>query len=235
MKPLIVLNPGHEIGDDRGFLGPETEGSNNRKSIAITKKHLEDNYECDIKVVEQPTTPFEKLGSTYPEATLFYSRHSNAFRGIGRGTEAFYTYGKTLAANISRVTAVLLETWTRGTMGGAKRNSEAMSGHGYAVLNQAKKAGVKYALMAEIGFHDHVLENRLMVERREQIAIAEAEEIATYLKLERKPERVTAPEGKLYRVAVDSFKYRDNAEDLQRRLKADGHNAFLVVIDDPRR
>lgn len=55
--------------------------------------------------------------------------------------------------------------------------------------------------------------------------------------LTEKPEAQTqtpAPDGKLFRVAVDSFKFRENADDLIKQLKADGYNAFLVVIDDPR-
>lgn len=43
-----------------------------------------------------------------------------------------------------------------------------------------------------------------------------------------------APDGKLFRVAVDSFKYRENADSLVEALKKQGFNAFLVVIDDPR-
>lgn len=44
-----------------------------------------------------------------------------------------------------------------------------------------------------------------------------------------------APDGKLFRVAVDSFKYRENADSLVEELKKQGFNAFLVVIDDPRK
>lgn len=236
MKPLIVLNPGHEITDDRGFLGPETEGSNNRKVVAIMKKHLETHYICEVKVVEQPSTPFAKLGSVYPNATLFYSRHSNAFRGVGKGTEVFYHYGRTLAQDISIATAKILDTVTRGNAKGARRNSDQFNGAGYAVINQAVKAGVKYQLMAEIGFHDNPKENKLMVEKRVELATAEAEAIAKYLKLEVKPKPKVEDKKEVntaivYRVVVGSYANKTNAEELQAKLKKAGFTSFLAAYD----
>ena len=163
MMTKIVLNPGHANNDDRGFLGPETEDGNNEKTSAAIKAHLDKNYIADVVIVDQDDgTPFEKLGSKHPDATLFYSHHSNAYKGIGKGVEVYYTVGRTLAQNIAKATAQLLETATRGEDDGAKPNSGS-----YAVLNQASKAGVKYALMGEIGFHDNEKESRLMVERRD--------------------------------------------------------------------
>lgn len=186
----IVLNPGHLSTADRDFLGPETEGGNNKKTVALIKKYLEE-YICEVVVVAQDDgIPFSKLGSMHPDAELFYSHHTNSFNGKARGTEVFYHYGRTLAQNISVRTAKLLETITRDTKKGdkgAKRNRDQFNGAGYAVINQAVKAGVKYQLMGEIGFHDNPKENKLMIERRDEIALTIAEEIAKYLKLEKKP------------------------------------------------
>lgn len=189
---LIVLNPGHTSKDDRDFLGPETEGGNNRKTVDLIKKYL-DEYIVDVKIVAQDTgTPFNKLGSLYPGADLFYSHHTNSWpegKGTARGTEVFYHYGRTLAQNIAVRTAKILETVTRDAKKGdkgAKRNTDQFDGAGYAVIRQAVNAGVKYQLMGEIGFHDNPNENKLMQERRDEIARAIAEEIAKYLNLEKK-------------------------------------------------
>lgn len=197
--PLIVLNPGHVDGEKRGFLGSETEGGNNRKTVAIIKSYLEENFECQIKVVQQPSTNFKKLGSAYPKAVLFYSHHTNAYSNkSAKGTEVFYHYGRTLAQNIAVATAKILNTSTRNTKSGdngAKRNSDQFKGAGYAVINQAVKAGVTYQLMGEIGFHSNVNEARLMVEKRTQIGQAIAKEIAGYLKLKKKTKApVSEPE-----------------------------------------
>lgn len=229
---LIVLNAGHKPTDDRDFVGPETEGGNNAKTVALMKQHLEANYICEVVLVSQPTTDFSKLGSTYPNATLFYSRHSNAYNTKARGVEVFYTYGKTLAQNIAKATAAILNTTVRGTKeeAGAKRNSEAFGGAGFAVLNQAEKAGVKYAFLAEIGFHDNPTEAKRMVEKRKELAIAEAEEIAKYLKLERKPQPVASTTK--FRVVAGTFANRKNAEALQTKLKAAGFSSFLVAFED---
>lgn len=186
--PLIVLNPGHLATDDRGFLGPETEGSNNRATVAIIKNYLLNKYVCKVEVVEQPTTDFKVLGSKFPQALLFYSHHTNAYSDTtARGTEVFYYYGRTLAQNIAITTAKILQTVVRGDMNGAKRNSDQFGGAGYAVLNQAQGAGVKHGLMGEIGFHTNPSEAELMVSRRTEIGETIAKEIAAYLGLKLKP------------------------------------------------
>lgn len=222
---LIVLNAGHTTADDRGFIGPETEGGNNAKTVELIKQHLEANYICEVKAVSQPTTDFSKLGSTYPNATLFYSRHSNSYNGSVKGVEVFYTYGKTLAQNIAKATASILNTTLRGEAGAKPNNNY------YAVLNQAKAAGVKYALLAEIGFHDNATEAALMVTKRSEIAKAEAEAIAEYLKLERKPLPQPVSTTK-FRVVAGTFADRTNAEALQAKLKAAGFSSFLVAFED---
>ena len=176
----IVLNPGHLSTDDRGFLGPETEGGNNKKTVALIKKYLDD-YDCEVVIVAQDDgVPFSQLGLKHPDATLFYSHHTNAYNGKARGTEVFFHYSRSLAENIAHRTAEILQTVTRGEKGAKKNNNY------YAVINQAVKAGVKYQLMGEIGFHDNPKENKLIVEKREEIARAIAEEIVKYLKLKKK-------------------------------------------------
>lgn len=194
--PLIVLNPGHVDGDKRGFVGSETEGGNNRKTVAVIKDYLESKYECRVQVVQQNSTPFEKLGSAYPDAVLFYSHHTNAFNDpSAKGVEVFYYYGKTLAQNIAISTSKILKTVVRGSMNGAKRNSDQFNGAGYAVLNQSQRAGVKHGLMGEIGFHSNPSEAKIMVEKRKEIGEAIAKEMGAYLKLKSKPKPpVSEPE-----------------------------------------
>lgn len=48
-------------------------------------------------------------------------------------------------------------------------------------------------------------------------------------------ERDRAPEGKLFRVALGAYEYRDNAEELIKRAEVLGLGAYLLIIDDPRR
>ena len=176
----IVLNPGHLSTDDRGFLGTETEGGNNKKTVALIKKYLDD-YDCEVVIVAQDDgVPFSQLGLKHPNATLFYSHHTNAYNAKARGTEVFFHYGRTLAENVAQRTATILQTVTRGEKGAKKNNNY------FAVINQAVKAGVKYQFMGEIGFHDNPKENKLIVEKRDEIAFAIADEIAKYLKLKKK-------------------------------------------------
>ena len=191
MKKKIVLNPGHLITAKRGFAWPnETEGSNNMKTVLLIERYLKE-YDCEVVIVSQNDgTPFNQLGAKHPDATLFYSHHTNSFNGRARGTEVFYHYGRSLAQNIAVRTAKLLNTVTRDTKAGdkgAKRNTDQFKGAGYSVINQAVKAGVKYQLMGEIGFHDNPNEVKHIVNKRDEIAFAIADEIAKYLKLVKKP------------------------------------------------
>ena len=186
----IVLNPGHLSTDDRGFLGPETEGGNNKKTVALIKKYLDD-YDCEVVIVAQDDgVPFSQLGLKHPDATLFYSHHTNAYNGKARGTEVFFHYGRSLAENIAQRTATILQTVTRGEKGAKKNNNY------FAVINQAVKVGVKYQLMGEIGFHDNPKENKLMIEKRDEIAQAIGEEIVKYLKLNKKEVKQVADKKK---------------------------------------
>jgi N-acetylmuramoyl-L-alanine amidase len=186
----IVLNPGHLSTDDRGFLGTETEGGNNKKTVALIKKYLDD-YDCEVVIVAQDDgVPFSQLGLKHPDATLFYSHHTNAYNGKARGTEVFFHYGRSLAENIAQRTAEILQTVTRGEKGAKKNNNY------FAVINQAVRAGVKYQLMGEIGFHDNPKENKLMIEKRDEIAQAIGEEIVKYLKLNKKEVKQVADKKK---------------------------------------
>ena len=207
----IVLNPGHLSTDDRGFLGTETEGGNNKKTVALIKKYLDD-YDCEVVIVAQDDgVPFSQLGLKHPDATLFYSHHTNAYNGKARGTEVFFHYGRSLAENIAQRTAEILQTVTRGEKGAKKNNNY------FAVINQAVKAGVKYQLMGEIGFHDNPKENKLMIEKRDEIAQAIGEEIVKYLKLKKKEVKQVADKKKDLDIAqrwiVDNGIMRDEKWD----------------------
>ena len=235
----VVLNGGHIKADDRNFLGSETEGGNNDKTIDLIAKFLSD-YVVEVHIVDQDNkVPFKELGSRYPNATLFYSHHTNAWdegRGTARGTEVFYGYGRTLAQNIATRTAAIIGTVTRGGDKGAKNNAK----EGFlSVIKQAQKAGVKYQLLGEIGFHDNPTESKMIVEKRPQIAQAIGEEIVKYLKLEKKPKPVEvqavkedlAPEGKLFQVVA--YKNIANANAEMAKAKAAGLDPYMLIVYDP--
>lgn len=232
----VILNGGHVKTDDRGFSGSETEGGNNDKTIDLIADFLSD-YVVEVHIVDQDNkVPFDKLGSMYPNATLFYSHHTNSFNGQVGGVEVFYGYGRTLAQNIATRTAAILESTTRGADNGAKNN--AIEGF-LSVIRQAQKAGVKYQMLGEIGFHDNPKEVKLIVERRPQIAKAIGEEIVKYLKLEKKPAPVEvkkdlAPDGKLFQVVIGAYKDRANANAEMTKAKAAGLDPYLVIITDPK-
>ena len=90
--------------------------------------------------------------------------------------------------------------------------------------------------MAEIGFHDNAIEAKKMVEKSKELGIAEAQAIAEYLKLEAKPKPKVEDKKEVntaivYRVVVGSYANKDNAEELQAKLKKAGFTSFLAAYD----
>ena len=185
--PEVTMDSGHGDHDDRGFYGPEEEGDNNFLTVELIAKHLEDNYIVKVNKTRKKMSdnPWPGRGSMYPNQLLFYSRHSNSLDsapGTVRGVTMYYLYGKTLAATLATRLSKFMGNNDRGPV-------YAVGAQSMLVLREAKAAGTKYLILAEVGFHDNPIDAKLLVEKRAEIAKIEAETIAEHLKLKKK----TAP------------------------------------------
>ena len=248
---LIVLDPGHggDADSKRGFYGTgedRNEGINNFKTCVAIKKYIEERYLADVKMTRSSVEdyPWPGRGDMFPGADLFYSRHSNAFNGAVRGSEVLVGTGSPEASKLaSALCAKMSELFNHNNRG-------LINGDSYVVIKEAKAAGAKMAMLAEFGFHDAKLDADFMITNRDLIAAWEGELIAQHLKLETipketvlssgveppKPSGVTlAPAGKLYRVGIGSFAVREKALKLRDEAIAKGFEAYLTLIDDPRR
>lgn len=243
---LIVLDPGHggDADSKRGFYGTgedRNEGINNFKTCVAIKKYIEERYLADVKMTRSSVEdyPWPGRGDMFPGADLFYSRHSNSFNGAVRGSEVLVGTGSPaaslLAFAICSKTAELFGHNNRGLL----------NGNTFVVIGEAKAAGAKMAMLAEIGFHDAKLDADFMIASRNLIAAWEGELIARHLKLETIPKetvlssgvettqttRRDAPKGYIFTVRVGSGKLRSTIEQTKAKaIQAGFEDAYIELV-----
>lgn len=153
--------------------------------------------------------------------------HNNA--GGGDGVEAFYHYGgglsKTLAEN------VLAEIVKIGQNSrGAKTRRNALGKDYYGFIRQTKAP----AVIVECAFIDNKKDIAIIdtVAEQKKMGIAVAKGILKTLGIAYVEEKPVVTDtnvgGKFYRVQVGAFNEKKNAENLVKKLKADGYNAIIV-------
>ena len=142
--------------------------------------------------------------------------HNNA--GGGDGAEAFYHYGggksKTFAENIlSEVVNVGQNS--RGAK--IRKNSNGKDYYGFIRETSC------HAVIVECAFVDNATDLKIIATEsdRQKVGQAIAKGILKTLGVEIQSER-------LYRVQVGAYLLRSNADDMQKRIKAVGFDAFIV-------
>ena len=142
--------------------------------------------------------------------------HNNA--GGGDGAEAFYHYGggksKTLAENI------LAEIVKAGQNSrGAKIRKNANGKDYYGFIRQTSAP----AVIVECAFVDNASDLKILASegKRKSMGEAIAKGILKTLGVEYQGDR-------LYRVQVGAYLLKSNAEDMQKKIKAVGFDAFIV-------
>jgi N-acetylmuramoyl-L-alanine amidase len=142
--------------------------------------------------------------------------HNNA--GGGDGAEAFYHYGggksKTLAENIL-AEVVKIGQNSRGAK--IRKNADGKDYYGFIRQTSAP------AVIVECAFVDNASDLKILASegKRKTMGEAIAKGILKTLGVEYQAER-------LYRVQVGAYLLRSNAEDMQKKIKAVGFDAFIV-------
>lgn len=207
--PKIYINPGHSDRDP-GAVGFETERELNVKVSAFMAEYLLSNFVVEVR--QNPGT----LGDLYGicadanswGADLFVSNHFNA--GGGDGYEAL-VYGEN-----RRALGRIFEKYVIA----AGQNSRGVKLRpGLVVLRDTNMP----AVLNEGAFVDNRtdIEDWNEDEELRKLAAAYAEAAAEYLGLERK-------ETRLYRVQVGAYSVKENAENMEKRLKEAGFDAIIV-------
>lgn len=144
--------------------------------------------------------------------------HNNA--GGGDGAEVFHHHGggkgKTLADNI------LGEIVKVGQNSrGAKVRKNASGKDYYGFIRETSCP----AVIVECAFVDNATDLQILATEsdRHKMGVAIAKGILKTLGVEIQPDR-----GTLYRVQVGAYLVKSNAEDMQKKIKALGFNAFIV-------
>lgn len=207
--PRVYLNAGHS-DKDPGAVGFETERRLNVKVTEYQRDYLLAHYVCEIRM--NPGT----MGNLYDicrdanewGADFFNSNHFNA--GGGDGYEALVYSEKNIP--VGKIFEKHVKAIGQNSRGVKVRP-------GLVVLRDTKMI----AVLNEGAFVDTKkdIEDWNDDAELKKMGEAYAKATAEYLGLEEKP-------TKLYRVQVGAFSVKANAENMLKKLKADGYEGFIV-------
>ena len=235
MKFLIVA--GHE-GTTGAVAGKLVEETLTKVLADKVVKHLTDQGHQAEEAVFNLYEYLEKYGVTPDllEYDYILEIHFNATPG-GSGTEIFVATGET-KISVEKAVIQRLGKWFR--LRDDKSPVDGVKQSDYYILKMLK--GKQEASLIEIAFIDNPAEMQLFMANQDEIAkdiaygLLEGFEEAIKVVEPPKPSGVTfAPAGKLYRVGLGSFAVRENALKLRDEAIAKGFEAYLTLIDDPRR
>ena len=224
----VFLGAGHG-GNDPGAVANGLKEKDVNLAIAKACRDELKRHGVDVKLSREKDdseTLEEKVGecnSWGPDYAL--DIHNNA--GGGDGAEVYHHYGggkgKTLAENILAAMKEIGQN-SRGTK--VKKNS---SGRDYFAFIRETSAP---AVLVECAFLDHKTDVQMVstAAKQKTMGIAIAKGILKTLGIAYKEPEPEKTEGsdKLYRVQVGAYSVKENAENMKKKLIADGYDAIIV-------
>lgn len=214
MAKKIYINPGH-TNTDPGAVKYAVERDLNVKVSEFMRAYLAENYECEIRVYSDLVRNVAKDANAWG-ADLFVSNHFNAAGGDGYEALVYSTKRKSLGQVFEKhVKAV-------------GQNSRGVKYRpGLVVLNSTNMP----AILNEGAFVDNKKDIQDWDEDHElkKLGIAYAKAAAEYLNLPKKVAKTenTASKSSLFRVQVGVYSKKENAEAMQKKLKAAGFDAYI--------
>ena len=215
----VFLGVGHG-GSDPGAVANNVKEKDLNLSIAMACRDELLKHGVEVKM-SRAKDENDTLSEEIKECNAFapdlaVDIHNNA--GGGDGAEAFYHYGggksKTLAENIlSEVVKVGQNT--RGAK--IRKNSNGKDYYGFIRETSCP------AVIVECAFVDNASDLKILATEsdRAKVGQAIAKGILKTLGVEVQGDR-------LYRVQVGAYLLKSNAEDMQKKIKAVGFDAFIV-------
>ena len=215
----VFIGVGHG-GSDPGAVANNTKEKDLNLSIALACRDVLVKHGVSVKM-SRSKDENDSLSDEIKECNGFapdlaVDIHNNA--GGGDGAEAFYHYGggksKVLAENI------LGEIVKVGQNSrGAKIRKNANGKDYYGFIRQTSCPTV----IVECAFVDNATDLKILATEgdRQKVGQAIAKGILKTLGVEIQCER-------RYKVQVGCYLYRENAEDMQKKIKAVGFDAFIV-------
>lgn len=215
----VFLGVGHG-GSDPGAVANNTKEKDLNLSIALACRDMLVKHGVSVKM-SRTKDENDPLSEEIRECNAFspdlaVDIHNNA--GGGDGAEVFYHYGggksKTLAENIlSEIVKVGQNS--RGAK--TRKNQDGKDYYGFIRQTSAP------SVIVECAFVDNASDLEILAteSRRQDMGVAIAKGILKTLGVEIHGDR-------LYRVQVGAYLVKANAEDMQRKIKAVGFDAFIV-------
>lgn len=217
----VFLGVGHG-GSDPGAVANNTKEKGLNLSIALACRDELVKHGVSVKMSREKdendsiSEEIKECNAYAPD--LAVDIHNNA--GGGDGGEVFYSYlggkGKTLAENIL---AEIVKTGQNSRGIKTRVNSQGKDYYGFIRQTSCP------AVIVECAFVDNASDLKILAteSQRKAMGIAIAKGILKTLGVAYQSEKAT-----LYRVQVGAYLYRDNAEAMQKKIKAVGFDAFIV-------
>ena len=215
----VFIGVGHG-GSDPGAVANNTKEKDLNLSIAKACRDVLVRHGVEVKM-SRAKDENDPLSEEIRECNDFspdlaVDIHNNA--GGGDGAEAFYHYGggksKTLAENIL---AEVVKAGQNSRGAKIRKNSQGKDYYGFIRETSAP------AVIVECAFVDNASDLKILATEsdRQKVGRAIAKGVLKTLGIEIQGER-------LYRVQVGAYLLKSNAEDMQKKIKAVGFDAFIV-------
>lgn len=178
---------------------------------------------CGFEVINNKTDTMEErvAESNRWDADLHVCIHTNAFNGNVAGTRIFASNMSNEGYKASKAVFDVLAPKTPGT-------SEGVSA--YPTLYEIRMT-TAYCVYVEAEFHDVPKIAKWIIENVVLIGESIAKGICNYFGYKYiEPADEPKTGDTLYRVQVGAFRNYDNAVDLEKKLEADGYDAFIVEV-----
>jgi N-acetylmuramoyl-L-alanine amidase len=217
----VFIGVGHG-GSDPGAVANNTKEKDLNLSIALACKDMLARHGVAVKMSrtkdEDDTLNEEIRECNAYSPDLAVDIHNNA--GGGDGAEVFYHYGggksKVLAENILGEIVKVGQN-SRGAK--IRKNSQGKDYYGFIRETSCP------SVIVECAFVDNASDLKILAteSQRKSMGEAIAKGILKTLGVEHQVET-----SSLYRVQVGAYLLRSNAEDMQKKIKAVGFDAFIV-------
>ena len=216
----VFISAGHG-GSDPGAVANNAKEKDLNLSIALACRDELKRHGVEVKM-SRTKDENDPLSEEIRECNAYapdlaVDIHNNA--GGGDGAEAFYHYGggksKTLADNIlSEIVKVGQNS--RGAK--IRKNSNGKDYYGFIRETSCP------AVIVECAFVDNAQDLKILASesQRKTMGQAIAKGILKTLGV------AIQGESRCYKVQVGAYLYRENAEDMQKKIKAVGFDAFIV-------
>ena len=216
----VFIGVGHG-GSDPGAVANNTKEKDLNLSIALACRDMLEKHGVSVKM-SRTKDENDPIGEEVNECNAYapdlaLDIHNNA--GGGTGCEVFYHHGggkgKTLAENIL---AEMVKVGQNSR--GIKTRVNSQGKDYYAFIRNTSCP----AVIVECAFVDNASDLKILAteSQRKTMGEAIAKGVLKTLGV------AIQGEARYYKVQVGAYLYRENAEDMQKKIKAVGFDAFIV-------